>query len=87
MNFILKTWVGTWGGGGGQIRPDIFYFSSFKNPDRIFQEMEQNKILNLDFYCPPYENCAESEKNTHKNWVRNYILLCKERSPWEKSLI
>jgi len=23
------------------VRPDIFNFSSFKNPDRIFQEMEK----------------------------------------------
>ena len=26
------------------LRPDIFYFSSFKNSDRNFQEMEKNKI-------------------------------------------
>ena len=26
------------------IRPDIFNFSSFKNPDRNFQEMEKKKI-------------------------------------------
>jgi len=38
------------------IRPDIFNFSSFKNPDRIFQEMGF-------FYCRPYENCTESLKN------------------------
>jgi len=31
------------------IRPDIFNFSSFKNPDRIFQEMEKNN-LNLDVF-------------------------------------
>jgi len=24
------------------IRPDIFYITSFKNPYRIFQEMEKN---------------------------------------------
>ena len=30
-------------------RPDIFNFSSFKNPDRIFQEMEKKK---LDFLLP-----------------------------------
>ena len=30
------------------VRPDIFNFSSFKNPDRIFQEMEKK----IDFLFP-----------------------------------
>ena len=40
------------------VSPDIFNFSSFKNPDRIFQEMEKNRFL----YSRPYENCTESLK-------------------------
>jgi len=37
-----------------------FFFSSFKNPDRIFQEMDF--FLNLDLFCRPYDNCADSKK-------------------------
>ena len=60
------------------IRPDIFYFSSFKNPGRNFSRNGKKKFFKFRvFYCRPYENCAESLKN-ETNWVRNYILLCKE---------
>jgi len=31
--------------------PDIYYFSSFKNPDRTFQEIEKHN-QNLDLLLP-----------------------------------
>ena len=55
----------------------------------VFQESCSyfiKKWKSIDFLSRPYENCAESEKKNETNWVRNYILLCKESSPWEKSL-
>ena len=65
------------------LRPDIFNFSSFKNPDHIFQEMEKKFRF---FLLPTIWKLYRIFKKKRENWVWNYILLCKERSPWEKCL-
>jgi len=63
----------------------FFIFCLSRIPAYFFKKWKKNNLKFIFLYCRPYENGAESEKN-ETNWVRNYNLLCKERSPWEKSL-
>ena len=68
----------------GMLRPDIFYFSSFKNHDRIFfKKWKKNFFIVL---LPIVCKLCRIWKKHETNWVRNYILLCKKRSSWEKVL-
>jgi len=59
------------------LKAKLFYFSSFKNPDRIFS---RNGICFWKFrffYCRPYENCAE----TIFDYAKNALLEKKALNP------
>jgi len=68
-----------------KVRPDIFYFSSFKNPDHIFFKKWKKK--KLDFFIADHmKNVPNLKKKPNKLSKKQYFTMQRRLSVRKKAL-